>query len=133
MDSYIRYTWLFFIHNKSQAYTALPQFNFFAKTQTGYKLKAIQTNNAKEFLCFKQFTNDFGIHRRLICPHTHNQNDSIERKNKHVTNMGLTLLSSALLPIKFWAEVFMTVVHVINTLPLLLVTNPLMKYYLNML
>jgi len=31
--------------------------------------------------------------------------------------MGLTFLSSASLPIKFWGEVFRTVVYIINMLP----------------
>jgi len=31
--------------------------------------------------------------------------------------MGLTLLSAASLPIKFWAEAFMTAAHIINLLP----------------
>ena len=70
LDAYSRYTWLFLISHKSHASIALSRFKIFAENQTGYKLKAIQTNNAKEFLSFKQFTTDFGIHHRLICPHT---------------------------------------------------------------
>jgi len=47
MDTYTKYTWLFLLHHKSQALTALTRFKHFAETQTGHTLKAIQTDNAK--------------------------------------------------------------------------------------
>ena len=58
-----------------------------------------------------------GINHRLICPYTHEQNGAIERKHRHITEMGLTILATASLPIKFWGESFVTAIHVINTLP----------------
>ena len=58
-----------------------------------------------------------GINHRLICPYTHEQNGAIERKHRHITEMGLTILVAASSPIKFWEESFVTTIHVINTLP----------------
>lgn len=44
----------------------------------------------------------------------HEQNGSAERKNRHITEMGLTLLANTSLPLKFWGEGFTTAVHLIN-------------------
>jgi len=71
-----------------------------AKNQNGFTLKNIQTDNVKELLCLKSYLAEHGIHYRLICPYTHEQNGSIERKHRHITNVGLTLLAHANLPIK---------------------------------
>jgi len=106
--------WFFLLHNKSQALNSLICFKTFAENQIGFKLHVIQTNNAKEFLCFKSFTQLHGIFHRLTFPHTHEQNGSIERKHKHISDMGLTLLASVSLPIKFWGEAFTTTTLIIN-------------------
>jgi len=76
LDAHTKYTWLFLIHNKSQALNSLIRFKTFAENQTGFKLRVIPTDNAKEFLCFKPFTQLHGIFHRLTCPHTHAQNGS---------------------------------------------------------
>lgn len=52
-----------------------------------------------------------------ICPHTHHQNGVVERKHRHVVDLGLTLLSHASLPLKFWDHAFLTAVYLINRLP----------------
>ena len=123
LDATTRYTWLFLLHQKSQALDMLICFKQFAENQTGFKLCVIQSDNAKEFICFKPFTQKFGILHRFTCPHTHEQNGSIERKHRHITDMGLTLLVAASLPIKFWGEAFTTTVHIINILPTPVLSN----------
>jgi len=84
MDAYTKYAWLFLMHHKSQVLTAITRFKTFDENLTSYKLKAIQTDNTKEFLWFKQFTQEFGISHRLICLHTHEHNESIEWKHMHI-------------------------------------------------
>jgi len=59
-----------------------------------------------------------GIIHKLICPHTHHQNGVVERKHRHITELGLTLLHHASLPLKFWDFPFQTAVYVINRLPI---------------
>nr|KYP63508.1 Retrovirus-related Pol polyprotein from transposon TNT 1-94 [Cajanus cajan] len=51
------------------------------------------------------------------CPHTHQQNGTVERKHRHIIEVGLTLLSSAGLPHLFWTDAFSNAIHVINRLP----------------
>jgi len=114
--AHTKYTWLFLLHNKSQALNSLLCFKTFAENQTSFKLRAIQTNYAKEFICFKHFTQTHGILPRFTCPHTHEKNGSIEHKHRHISDMGFILLASASLPIKFWGEAFTTAMHIINIL-----------------
>jgi len=80
-------------------------------------LRSLQTDNAREFLCLKQVLDQHGIQHRLICPHTHEQNGVVERKPRHIVDMGLTLLATTSLPRRFWAEAFLTSTHIINVLP----------------
>lgn len=58
-----------------------------------------------------------GIQHRLICPHTHHQNVVVERKHRHIIELGLTLLHHASLPLKFWDSAFCPAVYLINRLP----------------
>jgi len=43
-----------------------------------------------------------GIVHKLICPHIHHQNGVVERKHRHIVELGMTLLKQTSLPTKFW-------------------------------
>src|ERR1044072_7297090 len=60
---------------------------------------------------------NLGIVHRLACPHTHHQNGSVERKHRHIVDMGLTLLAHAKLRLVFWDHAFLTAAYLINRLP----------------
>ena len=53
----------------------------------------------------------------------HQQNGTAERKHRHITTMGLTLLAEAGLPLCYWGEAFITATHLINMLP-----TPLLQF-----
>nr|KYP47851.1 Retrovirus-related Pol polyprotein from transposon TNT 1-94 [Cajanus cajan] len=57
------------------------------------------------------------IQHRLICPHTHHQNGVVERKHRHIVELGLTMLAQAHLPMHFWDHAFLTIIYLINRLP----------------
>lgn len=44
-------------------------------------------------------------------------NGIIERKHRHIVDMGLALLSHASIPLEFWSYAFLHVVYLINMLP----------------
>ena len=123
LNAFSHYTWLYRLHSKSQVMSVFIQFKLYVETQTSHILKSIQTDNAKEFLSLKTYFASHGIHHCLICPHTHDQNGSIECKHRHIANMGLSLLAGASFPHKFWGESFSSVVHIINNLPTSVVLN----------
>lgn len=86
----------------------------FVKTQFHTKIKAIQYDFGGEYRPFTNYLSELGINHRLTCPHTSHQNGNVERKHKHVVEMGLTLLAHASIPITFWDHSFTTYVHLIN-------------------
>lgn len=85
--------------------------------QLNHKIKSVQSDGAGEFRPFTSFLASHGITHRLICPHTHHQNGTVERKHRHIVESSLTLLHHASLPPKFWDFAFMTAVYLINRLP----------------
>jgi histone deacetylase 1/2 len=117
IDAYSRYTWIYLIKSKSEALTIFKQFKNMAELQLGYPLKALQSDWRGEFRPFTKYLTELGITHRLICPHTHHQNGVVERKHRHVVDMGLTLLSQSSLPLTYWDHAFLTAVHLINRLP----------------
>jgi histone deacetylase 1/2 len=117
IDAYSRYTWIYLIKSKSEALTIFKQFKHMAELQLGHSLKALQSDWGGEFRRFTKYLNELGIIHRLICPHTHHQNGVVERKHRHVVDMGLTLLSQSNLPLHYWDHAFLTAVHLINRLP----------------
>ena len=57
------------------------------------------------------------ISNRLTCPHTHEHNDFVERKHRHIVDTGLALLVASSLPLKFWDKAFYSADYIINILP----------------
>ncbi|KAK2454628.1 putative mitochondrial protein [Trifolium repens] len=117
IDAYSRFTWIYLLKSKSEALTIFKQFKTMVELQLGHSIKILQTDWGGEFRPFTSYLKDLGIIHRLICPHTHHQNGVIERKHRHVVDLGLTLLSQANLPIVYWDHAFLTAVHLINRLP----------------
>ena len=50
-------------------------------------------------------------------PHTHQQHGRVERKHRHIADLGLTLLTKASMPLTYWWEAFTSAVYLINPLP----------------
>ena len=71
----------------------------------------------------KSYLGEHGINHHLIFPYTHEQNGSIEWKHHHITEVGLTLLAHASLPIKYWGEAFTNIVTIIN-----IALSPIIKF-----
>jgi hypothetical protein len=63
------------------------------------------------------FFRSLGIVHRVSCPHTHQQNGSVERKHRHIVETSLALLAGAHVPIKFWDDAFLTATYLINHMP----------------
>ncbi|KAL5804239.1 hypothetical protein ACOSQ3_031039 [Xanthoceras sorbifolium] len=117
IDSYSRYTWWFPLKLKSDTLNVFLQFNKFVKVQFGASIKAIQSDMGGEFISLAKHLTSMGIHYRMSCPYSHQQNGVAERKHRHIVEIGLSLLARARMPLKFWSEAFSTAVILINNLP----------------
>ncbi|GJV06742.1 putative RNA-directed DNA polymerase [Tanacetum coccineum] len=87
------------------------------------KLKNVQTDWGGEFRNLASFFSSLGIIHRRSCPHTSEQNGFVERRNRHVVEISLTLLAQTCVPQRFWHYAFDTNVYLINHMPSRTSTN----------
>lgn len=64
-----------------------------------------------------------GIHHRVTCPYTSEQNGAAERKHRQIVDMGLSLLAQSSIPLKFWYFAFAHAVFLTNRLPTTVLHN----------
>ncbi|GMI72814.1 hypothetical protein HRI_000950700 [Hibiscus trionum] len=117
VDAYSRYTWIYFLARKSDAYDAMKKFHVLAEKQFGYKLKVVQSDCGLEFKPLGSYFSQHGIVFRHSCPHTSEQNGIVERKHRHIVELGLTLMAQSSVPFKYWSDSFYTAIFLINRMP----------------
>jgi len=107
------------MREKGEASLLLQSFVIMVKTQFERDVKIIRSDNELEFLSgsMKQFYTQKGIIHHTSCIDTPQQNESVERKHRHVLNVAPPLLFQAYLTIDFWGESILTATYVINRTP----------------
>jgi len=72
---------VFFIKTKDEILAKFKEFKAFAENQSGKKLKALRSDNGREYLtkAFQSILTENGIKRQLTVPHTPQQNGVAER------------------------------------------------------
>jgi hypothetical protein len=81
------------------------------------KILAIQSDWGGEYQKLNPFFKEVGISHHMSCPYAHQQNGSVERKDHHIVEVGLSLLAHAHRPLKYWDEAFLAATYIINWLP----------------
>jgi hypothetical protein len=81
------------------------------------KIIAIQNDWGGEYEKLNSFFTKIDISHQVSCPHTHQQNGSVECKHRHIVEVGLSLLARASMPLKFWDEAFLAASFLINRTP----------------
>ena len=79
-------------------------------------MKHIRSDNGTEFrnTDIEDFLDDYGITHEFSAAYTPQQNGVIERKNRTLIEMNITMLAEYKTPIRFWVEAINTVFHIIN-------------------
>jgi transposase InsO family protein len=118
VDDYSRFTWVFFLQEKSQTQETLKRFLRQAQNEFGLRIKKIRSNNGTEFKNSKieGFLEEEGIKHEFSSPYTPQQNGVVERKNITLLDMARTMLDEYKTPDRFWAEESNTVCYSINRL-----------------
>ncbi|KAL2348428.1 hypothetical protein Fmac_002428 [Flemingia macrophylla] len=101
IDAYSRFTWIYPLKSKVETLSVFQQFKAMVELQLNSKIKSVQSDWGGEFRPFTALLNNHGITHRSICPHTHHQNGVVERKHRHIVDLGLTLLHHASLLFAF--------------------------------
>lgn len=117
VDKATHYIWIFLIQRKSQVQTVFIEFKNYIELQCNRKIRAIQTDNGGKFIALKPFLSDHGIAHWRSCLHIHQQMGSVERRHRHIMDIGLSLLDHAKLPLEFWYYAFTTATFLYNRIP----------------
>ena len=96
IDDYSILTWVSFLKEKSKALEKFKNFKALAENQTGKILKTIRSDKGGE-LClgdFKEFCDKHGIKREYTIPRTPQQNGVVERQNRLVQQMAISMMNA---------------------------------------
>ena len=89
LDVFSHYTWLYLMTKKSDAFNIFLQFQKYVERFFNTPIKLVQSNWGGEYCTISAFFKNCGIVHRVSCPHTHQQQGSIERKHRHVVVLAL--------------------------------------------
>jgi transposase InsO family protein len=115
---YSRFTWVFFLQDKSQTQETLKGFLTQAQNEFGLRIKKIRSDNGTKFKNsqIEGFLEDEGIKHEFSSPYTPQQNSVVERKNRTLLDMARTMLDEYKTSDRFWAEAINTACYAINRL-----------------
>jgi len=106
VDDFTRYTWVFFLVDKSDIFAT---FKSFAKrVHNGFKttIKRVRSDNGSEFKNTRidELCSEFGIRHQFSAKYTPQSNGLVERKNRTLIVMARSMLSEYNVSHSFWAE-----------------------------
>jgi hypothetical protein len=118
VDDFPRFTWVFFLQDKSETQETLKRFLRKAQNEFELKVKKIKSDNGSEFknLQVKKYLEEEGIKHEFSAPYTSQQNGMVERKNMTLIDMARTMLGEYKMAERFWSEAVNTACHAINRL-----------------
>jgi transposase InsO family protein len=118
VDDFSRFTWVFFLQDKSETQGTLKCFLRRDQNEFELKVKKIRSDNGSEFknLQVEEFLEEEGIKHEFSAPYTPQQNGVVERKNRTLIDMVRTMFVEFKTSERFWSEAVNTACHAINWL-----------------
>jgi transposase InsO family protein len=118
VDDFSRFTWVFFLQDKSETQGTLKCFLRRAQNEFELKVKKIRSDNGSEFknLQVEEYLEEEGVKLEFSAPYTPQQNGVVERKNRTLIDMARMMLGEFKTPERFWSEAVNTACHAINRL-----------------
>lgn len=104
---------------KSDFFSIFLSFKKLVEHQLDSGIKIFQSDGDGEFTSnqFIQYLASCGIKHHMSSPHTPQKIGVTERKHRHVTELGLSLMFQSKVPQQLWVEAFLTTVYLMNLLP----------------
>lgn len=93
------------------------QFKSLVENNFNNKIRNFYTDNGGEFQALRAFLVQHGISWLTTAPHTPQQNEISERRNRHILEISRALLHHASLPPECWSFAIQTAVYLINKMP----------------
>src|SRR6266498_2261266 len=118
VDDYSRFTWVFFLQDKSEVQETFKKFARRAQNEFEVKIKRIKSDNGSEFknTSIEEFLDEEGITHEFLAPYTPQQNGVVERKNRTLIEAARIMLDEYKTSDQFWAKAINTTCHAINRL-----------------
>jgi transposase InsO family protein len=106
VDDFSRYSWVLFLHDKSEVASIFKKFAKKAQNKFDYKIKKIRSDNRKEFdnTNIHEYCDEIGIKHEISATYTPQQNGVVEIKNKTLITLARTMIDEYNTSEKFWAE-----------------------------
>lgn len=125
IDDYTRMMWIYFLNQKSEAFSTFMQFKAQAERESGFLIKSLRTDRGGEYLSnpFSEYCKANGIKRQLTTSYTPQQNGVAERKNRTIVEMARSMLKYKGIPNLYWAEAVHTAAYIMNRSPTKAVHN----------
>jgi hypothetical protein len=117
IDDFSKFTWIYLLKHKSEVFQKFKEFQTLVEPLFDRKILAIQSDWGGEYEKLNSFFTKIRISHHVSCPHAHQQNVAVERKHRHIVEVGLSLLAQAHMPLKFWDETFLSATYLINHTP----------------
>ncbi|KAK0586597.1 hypothetical protein LWI29_009370 [Acer saccharum] len=119
VDDFSRFTWVYFLRNKTEAFDYFKKFCNQVQNEKGLDIKKIcriRSDHGTEFenAKFSEFCDGLGISHEFSAPRTPQQNGVVERKNRVLQEMARVMLNSKKVPRNLWAEAVNTACYVSN-------------------
>jgi hypothetical protein len=118
VDDYIRYTWVFFLVDKSGVFATFKSFVKGIHNEFETTIKRVRSDNGSEFKSTKidELCDEFGIRHQFSAKYTPQSNDLVERKNRTLIDMARSMLSEYNVSRSFWAKAINTACYYIDQL-----------------
>lgn len=125
VDDYTRMMWVYFLNEKSEAFSAFLKFKALEEKQSSHQIKTLRKDRGGEFIytSFMEYCKDNGIQRQLTIRRSPQQNGIAERKNRTIVEMARSMMIGKSLPKIFWAEAIHTTIYILNRCPTKAVRN----------
>ena len=119
IDDYSRYSFVYFVAEKSDVFSKFREFEARVTNQTGLSIGTLRSDGGGEYVSsdFEEYLKDKGIHHELTTRYSPQQNGVAERLNRTICESARSMINHASLPKKFWAEAVATAMYIRNRVP----------------
>jgi transposase InsO family protein len=107
---YSRFTWVFFLHDKSEVQETFKKFARRSQNEFDVKIKKVRSDNGSEFknTNIEEYLDEEGIAHEFSVPYTPQQNGIVEWKNRTLIEAARTMHDEYKTSDQFWAEAVYT-------------------------
>jgi transposase InsO family protein len=118
VDDFTRYTWVFFLVDKSDMFATFKSFTKRVHNEFETTIKKVRSDNRSEFnnIRIDELCEEFGIRHQFSAKYTPQSNGLVERKNRTLIGMARSMLSEYNVSHSFWAEAINIACYYSNSL-----------------